>query len=328
MPWTRRSFLVRTGFGLGAGALGNGWAQPAGWPTHPVRLVVPFAPGGGADIATRLLAEQLHSRWAGVPAIVDNKPGANTIIATEAVLGSPRDGSTFLATIALTTQLPHLMSKAPFDPAADLVPVGAITVEQLVLVTQPGSGVRTLPELIAAAKRDPQRFAFGSYGVGSNSHLVLTELNKAGGVELVHAPYKGAAPAVQAVLSGEVALALSNYGTVKQHIASGRLVPLAVTGERRSRFQPQVPTLAELGFQGFETPAWIGVFAARGVPEAIVQKMGADMRAALQAPELVGKLNDFGQEAGQMSVAEFQALVRRDEANAARMIRAAGIRLE
>lgn len=328
MTLNRRHFVQGT---LAAGLVGGSLhasSQEGAWPRRPVRLVVPFAPGGGADFATRLMAESLRSTWGGVPVVIDNKPGANTIIAAESVLNAPRDGSTFLATISLTTQLPYLMQKVAFNPMTDFVPVGAVTVEQLVLVTNPASKVRSVPELIAAAKRDPGRFAFGSYGIGSNSHLVLTELNKAGGVDLVHAPYKGAAPAVQAVLSGEVALALSNLGTVKQHIDSGRLIPLAVTGERRYRFVPDVPTLAELGIKGFETPAWIGVFAARGVPEAVIQKMGTDMQHALKAPELVAKLNGFGQEPGQMSVAEFQALVKRDNDNAARMIRAAGIRLE
>lgn len=322
--WVRVSLAV----GLGLAAALQGVAAQETWPKGPVKFVVPFAPGGGADVATRMMAERLRAAWGGAPVVVDNKPGANTIIATEAVLNAPRDGSTFLATISLTTQLPYLMQKVSFNPDADLVPVAAITVEQLVLVTNPSAGVRTLPELFAAAKKQPNKFAFGSYGIGSNSHLVLTEINKASGVDLVHAPYKGAAPAVQAVLSGEVALALSNLGTVKQHIAAGKLIPLAVTGDKRYRFLPEVPTLLELGIKGFETPAWIGVFAPRGVPQAVIQKLGADIQAAVRSPELVTRFNDFGQEPGQMSVADFQALVKRDSDNAGRMIRAAGIRLE
>ncbi|WP_295549257.1 tripartite tricarboxylate transporter substrate binding protein [uncultured Pseudacidovorax sp.] len=325
----RRFFQAALAGSLLSGALPTfGRAQGAAWPGGPVRFVVPFAPGGGADMATRLMAEKLRSAWGGVPALVDNRPGANTIIAADAVLGAPRDGSTFLATISLTTQLPFLMQKVNFNPETDLVPVAAITTEQLVLVTNAALGIKRFKDLVEAARRQPGKFAFGSYGVGSNSHLVLIEINKASDAELVHVPYKGAAPAVQAVLSGEVALALSNLGTVKQHIASGRLVPLAVTGERRSRFVPEVPTLLELGIKGFETPAWIGVFAARGTPAAIVNKLGADVQAAVAAPDLVARLQDFGQEPGQMSTAEFQALVKRDSDNAGQMIRAAGVRLE
>lgn len=328
MSLNRRMF-VQAGLAAAAGASPL-WsaAQPADWPQNPVRFIVPFAPGGGADGATRMVAEQLRTLWGGVGAVVDNKPGANTIIATETVLRAPRDGYTFLATITLTMQLPHLMQKVSFDPMADLVPVGAITVEQLVLVTSPAAKVGTLPELLKAAKADPRRYAFGSYGIGSTSHLLQIEISKAAGVELVHAPYRGAAPAVQAVLGGEVALALSNLGTVKQHIDAGKLIPLAVTGEQRFRFLPGVPTLSELGFKGFETPAWIGLFAAKGVPQPIIDKLSADLQTVLKTPELTAKINSFGQETGQMSMSQFRALIKRDNDNAARMIRAAGVRLE
>lgn len=331
MDFSRRQFHRAAIAGGVSAAFGStvsqAFAQEA-WPKNLVKFVVPFAPGGGADIATRLMAERLRTEWSGVPAVVENKPGANTIIAAESVLNAPRDGNTFLATISLTLQLPYLLQKVSFNPETDLVPVAAITVEQLVLVANPSAGIRTLPELVAAARKDPKRFGFGSYGVGSLSHLLLIEINKTAGVDIVHAPYRGAAPAVQAALSGEVSFALSNLGTVKQHIASGKLIPLAVTGDKRYRFIPEVPTLAELGFKGFETPAWIGVFAPRGVQQGVIDKLGRDIQSAVRSPELVTKLNDFGQEPGQMSTAEFQALVKRDNENAARMIRAAGVRLE
>ncbi|GAA5232610.1 tripartite tricarboxylate transporter substrate binding protein [Verticiella sediminum] len=333
MTMHRRDFIRGTlaaGLFCSAGIERLAHAREAAWPSHPVRFVVPFAPGGGADIATRLMTEQLRAAWGGVTAIVDNKPGANTILAANAVLNAPRDGSTFLATISLTTQLPYLLpqEKVPFDPSSDFVPVAAITTEQLVLVTNPGSGVKSFGELVEAARKQPGKFAFGSYGIGSNSHLVLVEINKAAGVEMIHVPYKGTAPAVQAALSGEVAIALSNLGTVRQYIEAGRLVPLAVTGDKRYRFVPDVPTLAEVGVPGFETPAWIGVFAAKGVPTPIIEKLGSDIQAAVQTPELVAKLNDFGQEAGRMTTPEFQALVKRDSENAGRMIGAAGVHLQ
>lgn len=326
MTCTRRTFLHVGAAAFGAASLAH--AQPADWPRGIVRFVVPFAPGGGADGATRMMAEGLRGVWGGASAVVDNKPGANTIIAAEAVLNAPRDGSTFLATINLTPQLPYLMQKVPFDPAVDLVPVGAITVEQLVLVANAGLGIRSLPDLLRAAKAGPKPLAFGSFGIGSNSHLLQIELGKASGAEIIHAPYRGAAPAVQAVLSGEVAMTLSNLGTAKQHIATGKLVPLAVTGTQRSRFLPAVPTLAEAGIKGFETPSWIGVFAANGVPQPIIRKLAADMRSVSKTPQLISKFNDFAQEPGDMSIEEFQTLVKADNENSARMIRAAGVRLE
>jgi tripartite-type tricarboxylate transporter receptor subunit TctC len=326
MDLERRNFIESAIAAAVAGVPLIASAGPLDWPKNPVRFVVPLAPGGGIDGATRMVADRLRALW-GIPTIVDNRAGGNTIIAAEAVLQAPRDGYTFMSTIALTMQLPYLMQKVPFDPMADLIPVGAITVEQLVLVTSPAMGIKTLPELLKAAKRDPNRYSFGSFGVGSSSHLVQIEISKAAGADLVHVPFSGATPAVQAVLGGNVACALSNLGTVKQHIDAGKLIPLAVTGERRYRLVPDVPTLAELGFKGFETPAWIGIFAAKGVPQPIVDKLSADLQTVLKTPELAANFNGFGQEVGLMSATEFRDLVVRDNENASRMIRAAGIRL-
>lgn len=297
------------------------------WPSRAVRFVVPFAPGGGADIATRMTAERLQSLWGGVPAIVENKAGANTIIAAGSVINAPRDGNTFLATIGLTMQLPALMNDISFKPMEDLVPVAPLTLEQLVLITNSNTGFKTFPAMLEAAKRK-KTLAFGSYGVGSQSHLLLNGINKAAGVDILHVPYKGAAPAVQAVLAGEVALALANLGTVKEHIDSGRAVALAVTGSARYRFVPAVPTLKESGIPGFDTPSWIGVFAAKGVPETIIDQASKDIRAALHAPELVARLNGFCQEPGDMSRDEFSRLVAQGTQDAIRMIQSSGIRLQ
>lgn len=327
MTFSRRDLVRAVAAGLLSASPLFAAAQTDKWPEAPVRFVVPFAPGGGVDGAARMVTERLQQLW-GVPTLVENRSGANTIIATDTVLRAPRDGYTFLITMGLTLQLPHLMAKVPFDPLTELVPVGAITVEQLVLVTSPATGIHTFAELLEAVQTDSGRYAFGSFGVGSTSHLVLNEINKAAGVDIIHAPYRGAAPAVQAVLGGEVALALSNLGTVQQHIEAGRLTPLAVTGKQRYRFIPDIPTFSELGIAGFETPSWIGIFAAKGVQQPILEKLGADLQVALASPELTRKINGFGQEAGLMAMTEFQDMVQLDNHNAVSMIRAAGIRLE
>ncbi|AKQ60189.1 Bug family tripartite tricarboxylate transporter substrate binding protein [Bordetella hinzii] len=321
----RRRSLLKAGAAF-IGLPGLALAEAVEWPRRPVRFIVPFAPGGGADIATRMTAERLQALWGGVPAIVENKAGANTVIAASSVLNSARDGSTFLATIGLTMQLPALMDEVPFDPMQDLLPVGALTLEQLVLVTHPQSGFKTFTEMKQAA-RGKKGLAFGSYGVGSQSHLLLTEINQTAGVDILHVPYKGAAPAVQAVMAGEVSLALTNLGTVKEHVASGRLLALAVTGSKRYRFVPQVPTLKECGIEGFDTPSWIGVFAPKGVPEPIIARASQTLRSALRAPELLARLEGFCQEPGDMSRAEFAALVAKGTEDALRMIRASGVKL-
>lgn len=326
---TRRRELLGSALAI---SLAGGFAPLAlaadeKWPARAVRFVVPFAPGGGADIATRMTAERLQALWNGIPAIVENKAGANTIIAAGAVVNAPRDGATFLATIGLTMQLPALVDNVSFNPMEDLVPVAPLTLEQLVLITNAKSGFKTFAGMLEAAKRQ-QGLAFGSYGVGSQSHLLLNAINQAAGVDILHVPYKGAAPAVQAVLAGEVSLALANLGTVKEHIDSGRAVALAVTGSARYRFVPDVPTLKESGITGFDTPSWIGVFAAKGVPQPIIERASQDIRQALRAPELIARLNGFCQEPGDMSREAFARLVAQGTQDAVKMIKASGIRMQ
>lgn len=326
----RRTFIQAGAAALGTQtALVYGQSNASSWPSKPVKFVVPFAPGGGADVATRMLAEQLRSVWGGSQsAVVDNKTGANTIIAANSVLVGPSDGHTFLATINLTFQLPHLGQKLPFNPMTDLIPVGAVTLEQLVLVVNSSSGVKSFGELIEKAKVNPKLSSFGTFGVGSTAHLVAAQMGKENNLNLVIAHYRGAAPAVQGVLTGEVAMALSNFGSVQQHIAAGKLVPIAATGAKRYRFASDIPTFKELGLAVMETPSWIGVFAPRGTAPEVVQKLSSDIRKALQTPELVQKLNGFFQEPGLMSVEEFQAMVKKDDEAAGALIRAHQIRLE
>jgi tripartite-type tricarboxylate transporter receptor subunit TctC len=297
------------------------------WPEKPVKFIVPFAPGGGADVATRMLAEQLRNVWGGVSAVVDNKPGGNTIIAASSVINAPRDGQTFLVTIGLTMQLPYLGQKLNFDPMVDLVPVGAITVEQLVLVVNTSSGIQNFAGLVDALKNNPKGMAFGTFGVGSTAHLVAAQMGKVLKRDLLPVHYRGAAPAVQGLLSGEVQMALSNVGTVQQHIAAGKLKAIAATGAKRYRFIPDVPTFTELGVPELEFVSAIGVFAAKGTKPEVIKKLSADMQKALAAPELVAKINGFYQEPGN-SILDFDALVKRDDEMAGQLIKTHQIRIE
>lgn len=325
MSLNRREFVQVSTLGVGLQSL-SAFAQSP-WPDRPVRFVVPFAPGGGADVATRMLTDQLKVVWGGTPTIVENKAGGNTVIAANTVLNAPHDGYTFLATIGLTMQLPHLGQKLNFDPMADLMPVGAITVEQLVLVVNTNSGIQNFAGLVDAGKANPKGLAFGTFGTGSTAHLVAAQAGKVLKQDVLPVHYRGAAPAVQGVLTGEVDVALSNLGTVQQHIAAGTLRAIAVTGAKRYRFIPDVPTLTELGIPDLEFLSWIGVFAAKGTSPEIIRRLGGDMQKALAAPELVAKINGFYQEPGNYSVAEFQALVKRDDEMAGRLIRAHQIRI-
>lgn len=301
-------------------------AQPS-WPERPVKFIVPFAPGGGADIATRMLGEQLRSLWGGNNVIIENKPGGNTIIAANSLLSGPRDGYTFLATIDQTTQLPYLGQKLNFDPAIDLIMIGPITLEQLVLVVNTNSGIRSLAELIEFQKNNPKGLSYGTFGVGSTGHVVAAQMAKVLNWQLLIAHYRGAAPAVQAVLSGEVTMALSNLGTVQQHISNGKLRALAVTGPRRYRFIPEVPNFTELGIPELEFLSAIRLYAPKGTSLEIIKKMKTDLNKALSTPELVAKINGFYQETGN-SIPDSEEMVKRDNEMNKKLIQAHQIRID
>lgn len=330
MTIRRRAFIQVGAAALGASAgLATSQISAGTWPTKPVRLIVPFPPGGGIDVATRMLADQLRTVWGGTQTtIVENKPGGNTIIAVNSLLSSPRDGHTFLVTMNLPFLLPHLGQKLPFDPVADLMPVGAITLEQLVLVANPNLGARNFDELVDKVRSNRSGAGFGTFGAGSIAHILASQIAREKKLDLVIAHYRGAAPAVQGVMTGEIGMALSNLGTVQQHIAAGRLVAIAVTGTKRYRFIPDVPTFKELGITGMENPAWVGVFAAKGTSNDAIQKMASDMRKASQAPELVQRIHGFYQEPAVMSVEEFQAMVRSDDEVSGALIRAHQLRID
>lgn len=326
----RRTFIHAGAAAFGASAVfASGPTATGPWPTKPVKLIVPFPAGAGIDIGARNLGEQLQAAWGGAqPAVIDNKPGGSTIIAMNSLLSSPRDGHTFAVTMNLPFLLPYLGQKLPFDPTAELVPVGAVSLEQLVLVASAKLGTRTFGEWVDKAKSNSAGAEFGTFGQGSIAHILASQIAREKKVDFVTAHYRGVAPAVQGVLTGEIGTTLGNMGALQPFIASGKVIPLAVTGAKRSRFLPDLPTLKEVGISGMESPAWIGVFAAKGTPPGAIQKMSSDMRKALQAPELVQKMNGYYQEPGAMSTEEFQAMVRSDVENLGALIRMHGIRLE
>jgi tripartite-type tricarboxylate transporter receptor subunit TctC len=327
----RRRTLIQAGAAtLAAGTgLARGQTATRTWPSKPVRLIVGFPPGGGLDGAARILAEQLQVVWGtGHTAYVENKPGGSSIIAANSLLASPRDGHSFLVTMNVTMLLPYLGQKLPFDPVVDLLPVAPITLEQLVLVASPALGAKTFDEVLGKVKANPKGPGFGSFTTGSVAHILGRQIARERNIDLVIAQYRGAAAAVQAVLSGEVGMALSNPGTVQQYVASGKLVPIGVTGSKRSRFFPDVPTFKELGISGMESPAWTGVFAGKGTSPDVIQKMAEDMRKALQAPAVVQKFNAFLQEPGVMSTEEFRGLVNADVEVDGALIRSHQIRLD
>src|SRR3989441_12080658 len=233
-------------------------AEP--WPAKPVRIVVAYPPGGGIDLLARQLADKLATPW-GQPVIVENKPGANTIVAADAVAKSSPDGHTVLMTSAATFSInPHLYARLPYDAERDFVPVTLLVLLQQLLVANPSLPANSLAELIALAKARPGTINYASYGSGSQPHLSGEMLKYKAGIDLVHVPYKGISLAVPAVIAGEVQPTFSGIATSMALFKSGRIKPIAIRGLAHARLLPEVPTFAELGYPEVETHAWFGLF--------------------------------------------------------------------
>ncbi|MEJ8821680.1 tripartite tricarboxylate transporter substrate binding protein [Variovorax humicola] len=273
---------------------GHAVAQPD-YPSKPVTVVVSYPPGGDTDAIARLFAEKLSVRLK-QPVIIDNKPGAGGALGNTSVSRALPDGYTLLFTPNPFTTAPLVMkltSGANYDVLHGFEPVINTATQPLVLVANPGIGVKTLPELIAAAKAG-KAVTYASPGAGSPMHIVGEWLNQAAGVKITHVPYRGVAPSVTDVVAGHVDTAWVTFGAVRQYLQAGRLIPLAIGDAQRSRLAPNVPTLAELGYRNVVVGAWNGFFAPKGTPASIVKLLNENLDEILKSPEVVEKLAVFG----------------------------------
>ncbi|HXJ54225.1 MAG TPA: tripartite tricarboxylate transporter substrate binding protein [Burkholderiales bacterium] len=302
-------------------------AQP--WPAKPVRIVVAYPAGGGIDVMARQLAERLGRVW-GQPVVVENKPGANTIVAADAVAKSAPDGYTVLMTTDATFSInPHLYASLPFDTQRDFAPVTMLVLLQQLLVAHPATPFNDLKGLIAAAKAKPGSINYASYGSGSQPHLAGEMLKHAAGIDLVHVPYKGISLAVPAVIAGEVQLTFAGIATSSGPLKAGRIKALAIGGAQRSPLFPQVPTFAELGYPEVETHAWFGLFLPAGAPREAIARLYQDSSKLLQDPEFRQKqLIDRGYEVVGSSPEAFAAYIRKDSASRARAVKISGAKAE
>jgi tripartite-type tricarboxylate transporter receptor subunit TctC len=305
------------------------WALAAGagaqeFPSKPVRLVVPFPPGGPLDISGRLIGKELQDRWA-QPVIVENKPGST--IGPEYTVKSAPDGHTLMiiSSTPLVT-LPHLQ-KVPYDVLKDLVGVTQTTLLTYALVVNPASGIGSIQELIARAKKEPGKLNYASAGNGSGQHLYVELLKSAAGISLTHVPYKGAAPALQAVLSGEPPTMLDVTVAVIPHVKAGKLRALLVTGSAPLEQLPGAVPFDSL-FPGLGIPGWHGIFATGGTPKPILDKLAANIRAVLALPAVTSRFRELGVEPSGVSGEEFNAIVRRDYARWGEIIRANKLRAD
>ncbi|APW39388.1 hypothetical protein RD110_21000 [Rhodoferax koreense] len=264
-------------------------AAAAAWPTHPVRIIVPFTTGGLADTLARGIAQELAREWP-QPVLVENKPGANTIIAAEYTARAPADGYTLLlANDPTLSSNQYLYSKLPYDPVKDFVPVINVAETQQLLVAGPAFSGSSLADLIAAAKAKPGEVSYGTFGAGSKAHIDSEAFARQAGVKMLHVPYKGVADVVPALLGGQIQIAVTGVQPVLQLINSGQLRALALAAPQRSPMLPNVPTFTEAGLQGFEASAWFGLVAPSATPRAVVDKVAADVARIIAKPEFQKK---------------------------------------
>ena len=294
------------------------------FPSKPVKLVVPFPPGGPLDISGRLIGKELQDRW-GHPVVVENKPGST--IGPEYVAKSAPDGYTLMiiSSTPLVT-LPHLQ-KVPYDVLKDLVGVTQTTLLTYAFVVNPASGIASIQDLVARAKKEPGGLNYASAGNGSGQHLYVELLKSAAGISLTHVPYKGAAPALQAVLSGEPGMMLDVTVAVMPHVKSGKLRALMVTGAKPLEQLPGAVPFDSL-FPGLGIPGWHGIFAPGGTPKPVLDKLAADIRFALQLPAVTNRFRELGVEPSGVSGDEFNEIVRRDYARWGETIRANKLRAD
>jgi tripartite-type tricarboxylate transporter receptor subunit TctC len=298
------------------------------YPERTIKIIVPVAPGGGPDLAARIVAQKL-SELVGKPVVVENRTGANGNLAGQAVAQAPPDGYTLLlATDNLIVVNPSLYKNMLFDPAKDLVPLTTVTSDSFVLSVNPSVPVTTLPEFVDYARRADPPLAYASAGIGSQHHLLMEMLNERAGIKMLHVPFRGGVPAVTATIAGTTQATFSGGASSAPLVASGMLRALGVSGSERAKSFPGVPAIAEY-YPGYEGLVWSGLFAPASTPEPIVARLRALMRQILADPEIRGKLNSAGGLDPYFSTPEeFRALIARDIEKYGKLVKKIGISLD
>jgi len=319
--------FARSSFLLLAALLFAQLASAQTWPTKPVKIVVPFTAGSATDILARTAGQKLQDMW-GQPVVIDNRPGAGGTIGTGIVAKSPPDGYTLLVNSAAQAYNPAIYPSLPFDTAKEFIDVGAVAGQPNVLVVAPATGYKKTADLIAAAKQKPGELNYGSAGIGSGTHLNAEKFRLASGISAVHVPYKGTPEALTDTMTGRVTYFFSPISAALPNIREGKLVALAVSTAKRSSVLPNVPTIAESGLPGFDYNLWIGMFAPAGTPADIVDKIAMDLAKVMQLPDVKERLAGMGAEAMPMSQKDFTKFVNDEIADAAKVVKAADIKVQ
>lgn len=302
-------------------------AAKPNYPTGPVNIVLPFPPGGSTDVVARVIADKLSKKW-GQPVTVDNRPGGGGLIGAQAVQRAKPDGSTLLLTLTTMVQTPHLHAKAPYDPRTDFAPITRIGTSNLVLVVHPDVPAKNLVEFVALVKANPGKYSYGSFGMGTSGHLYGHVFSKQQGLDMVHVAYRGEAPSVTDLLGGQVPAVIMSANGSKEHIASGRMRALAVTGASRAEVLPDVPTFEELGYKNMAVLGWYGMFAPAGTRTDILIKVSDDVLEVIAEPEVREKLGAIGVMLGGDGPQAFKEMIARDYDYWGRVIKDAGVKVE
>lgn len=323
---SKRNCIARAFLALGM-VLAASAAQAAGYPDKPVTLVVPYPPGGATDVIARLIAEKLPAAW-GQQVIVNNRPGAGTTVAAEAVARSPGDGYTLYMTTAAHTISASLYKKLNYDPLKDFAPLTLTSTIPLVLVTTPSLPVNSLAELIAYAKASPQGLSMASTGNGTPQHLTGELFKAKAGLKLVHVPYRGDAPMLTDLIGGQVQMAFVTLSAALPHIQSGKLKAIALAHPRRVEAIGQVLTMAEAGMKNFEAATWFGLFAPSSMPADLREKIYRDVSRIVATPEMTRKLQDMGGDVNNSSPQQFQAFINDEAQRWAEGVKLSGARID
>ncbi|BDB24367.1 tripartite tricarboxylate transporter substrate binding protein [Cupriavidus sp. P-10] len=319
----RRTFLS-----AGAAALATplaAWSQAL--PAGPIRIIVGFPPGGGTDVMARVIAQQLSALWR-VPVIIENRPGAAGVVAAEYTARQAPDGTTLLMTnISNHAIAPSLYPKLGYSVEKDFTPVMLVGVTPNLLICHTGGRARSVADVVALCRSQPGKVTFGSSGAGAAQHLALEMFKLRAGVDALHVPYRGSAPMLTDLIGGQIDFSFETMTSATPQIQGGKVVAIAQTRPRRAASYPNVPTLAESGFPGFDAGTWYGLVGPAGLPTPMVQRMNADMNKVLAMPDVAGKLAGFGAEDGGGTAARFAQFIATERAKWARVVKDANVKV-
>jgi tripartite-type tricarboxylate transporter receptor subunit TctC len=326
---SRRGFVITaTAIVLAVGMAAPVPSQAQPFPSKPVKLVVPFPPGGSLDNIGRLLAQKLSEAW-GQQVVVENRPGAGGNVGADFVAKSPPDGyAVVMGALSTHAVNPSLYAKMPFDAEKDFAPLSLVAITPNVLIVRTESPIRSVGDLIAYAKANPGKVNFGSGSNGSAGHLAGELFKVETGTDVAHIPYKGGAPALQALLAGDTQFMFDNLANAMAQVKGGRVRAIAVTTKDRSKLAPELPTMAEQGMPGFDISTWFGLMAPAGTPPDVVAKWNAELVKALNAPDVREKMLAQGADPTPMTTAEFASFMAAERAKYARIVKASGAKID